>query len=150
LLIKHATGLDFVLHHGEFCRSFGSACADRKQNPTIDETGGRILAYILAHELSILNTHLKPTTEKPRNHLLDTAFAGLHTALTEDAEFGGSLIRPVSCEKVVTGALALYGMDHLDSALYLLTLLKSADGFDKALVEIVRQHFGVSGWTAPF
>jgi hypothetical protein len=150
LLLRHATGLDFVRHHGQFCRSFGTECVDRKQNPTPDETGGRILAHILAHELRVIDTYLKPTAETPRNHLLDTAFAGLHSALIEGTEFGGGLHRPVSCEKVVTGALALYGMDQLDAALHLLTLLKSADGFDKALVEIVRQHFGVMGWTAPF
>jgi hypothetical protein len=150
LLLREATGLDFVRHHGQYCRSFPATCVDRHQNPGPDETGGRILAYILAHELGILDKHLKPTTPSGRNLLIDRAYAGLHTALTKDADFEGNLTRSSSCEKVVIGALALYGMDQMDSALYLLTLLKSAEGFDKALAEIVRQHFGIAGWTAPF
>ena len=147
LMLRRATGLDFVKHHDQYCRAFGSPTDDCKQSP--NETGGRILAYILAHELRILDAHLKPTPEKARNYLLDIAYEGLHTALIENAEFGGSLVRPASCEKVVNGALALYGMDQFDLALHLLTLLKSADGFDNALVEIVRQHLAVTGWTAP-
>jgi hypothetical protein len=41
-------------------------------------------------------------------------------------------------------------MDQLRSTLELLTLLKSADGLNKALVTIVRRHFGVPDWVAPF
>jgi hypothetical protein len=41
-------------------------------------------------------------------------------------------------------------MDQLRSTLELLTLLKSADGFNKALVAIVQRHFGVPDWVAPF
>jgi hypothetical protein len=147
LRLKRATGLDFVKHHDQYCRPFGSPTADCKQTP--DETGGRVLAYILAHEIHALDAHLKPTPEQPRNHLLNMAFAGLHSALTEGAEFGGSLRRQTSCEKVLRGALALYGMDQMDSALHLLTLVESADGFDEALIEIVREHFSLADWS-PF
>jgi len=149
LSLRSTTGLNFVSHHSEYCRTFGNSCTERRENPTWDKTGGRILAYILAHELIVLNTHLKPTPENPRNQLLDTAFTGVHAALTEDGEFGGSLIRPASCKKIVIGALALYGMDQVDSAADPLTLLKSADGFDTALVETIRDHFGAPEWTAP-
>jgi hypothetical protein len=55
-----------------------------------------------------------------------------------------------SCDKVATDALALYGMDQLGSALKLLTLLRSADDFDKALMAIVQRHFGVPDWVGPF
>jgi hypothetical protein len=146
LLLRKATGFDFISHHGRFCRTFGSPRTECKQDPS--ETGGRILAFILANELRVLNSQFKPTAEK-RNHLLDTAFVGLRSALSDATEYDGSLVRQSSCEKAVTGALALYGMDQLDSALHLLTLLKSADGFDKALLEIVRQHFGLADWTPP-
>jgi hypothetical protein len=148
LYIREATGLDFISHHPQFCGIDGSACAERRENPTWDETGGRILAYLLAREINILNKHLKPEGSK-RNQLLDTAFGGLHTALSK-ADFSDGLHLPASCDKLVTGALALYGMDQLGSTLELLTLLKSADGFNKALVAIVQRHFGVPDWVAPF
>lgn len=63
LHLRQATGLAFVSHHPQFCRTFGTACADRKENPTWDQTGGRILAYILAHKIRILDAHLRPTAE---------------------------------------------------------------------------------------
>jgi hypothetical protein len=149
LHLRKATGLNFVSHHPQYCSIFGSACVDRRANPTWDETGGRILAYLLAHEIHVLDKHLNRNRSE-RNQLLDTAFNGLHTALSEKTDFGGSLHVAASCEKVVTGALALYGMDQLDTTLQLLTLLKSADGLNKALVAIVQRHFGVPDWIAPF
>ena len=148
LHLREATGLDFISHHQQFCSIDGSTCMERRKNPTWDETGGRILAHLLAHQIGVLNRHLKPERGK-RNQLLDTAFSGLHSALNE-ANFGGPLHLSKSCDNVVTGALALYGMDQLDSTLQLLALLKSADGFNKALVAIVRRHFGVPDWIAPF
>jgi hypothetical protein len=148
LHLREATGLDFVSHNQQFCSIHGNTCAERKENPTRDKTGGRILAYLLAHEIRVLNKHLKPEEGK-RNQLLDTAFSGLHAALSQ-SDFGGPLHVAASCDKVVTGALALYGMDQLESTLELLTLLKSADGFNKALVGIVQRHFGIPDWVAPF
>jgi hypothetical protein len=147
LYLREATGLDFVSHHQQFCSIDGNACVERRDNPTWDKTGGRILAHILAREIRVLNTHLKPEGGK-RNQLLDTAYSGLHGALS-DAKFGGALHIPASCDTIVTGALALYGMDQLASTLELLALLKSADGFNKALVAIVERHFGVQNWVAP-
>jgi hypothetical protein len=148
LPLRNATGLNFVSHHPTICTIDGSACADRRENPSWDKTGGRISAYLLAHDINVLNKHLKPEPGK-RNQLLDTAYNGLHTALSE-ADFGGTLHVPASCDKVVTGALALYGMDQFGSTLKLLTLLRSADGFDKALVAMARRHFDIPDWVAPF
>lgn len=69
---------------------------------------------------------------------------------TDNNKFNGPLVLTSSCEKVLWGALALYGMDQLELARSELTLLKSIDGFKNALVKTVRQHFGVETWTAPF
>jgi hypothetical protein len=148
LSLRKATGLNFISHHPQFCSIDGNACAERRDNPTWDEIGGRILAYLLAHDIGVLNKHLKPDGGK-RNQLLDTAFSGLQSALSE-TKFGGALHLPESCDKVLTGALALYGMDQLDATHQLLSLLKSADGFNKALVAVVQRHFGVPDWVAPF
>ena len=147
LYLREATGLNFVSHNEKLCSIYGEACEERSENPSWDKTGGRILAYLLAHEIHNLNKHLTPETGK-RNQLLDTAFSGLHAALSE-ADFGGALHLPASCDKVVTGALALYGMDQSSSTGELLTLLKSADGFNKALVAKIQHHFGVPDWAAP-
>jgi hypothetical protein len=150
LHLRKTTGLNFVSHHPQLCRAFGSSCVDRRDNPTRDETGGRVLAYVLGHEIHVLDKYLKPTGGQDRNQLLDTAYNGLHAALYDETDFGGPLHNAASCEKVVTGALALYGMDQLRSALDLLTLLKSAEGLNKALAEIVRKHFRAPDWIAPF
>jgi hypothetical protein len=147
LLLREATGLDFVSHHPQYCRTFGSTRTECKQEPS--ETGGRILAYILAHKRRVLDAHFKPT-ESQRNYLLDTAFLGLRTALSKNLKVGGGPLNySSSCESAVTGALALYGLDQLDSARRLLALISTAYGFEIALLEVVRQHFAAPGWALP-
>lgn len=117
LYLWECTGLDFVRHHGEKCSLFGRDCSERKANPSPTKTGGLILSHILACELRTIDTHLRPTIEKSRNEVLDTAYTGLHNDLIMEAKFGGALKEASSCQKALTGALALYGMDRLDSAL---------------------------------
>jgi hypothetical protein len=149
LWLRDAIGLDFVQHNGQYCRTFGFNCPDRTGNPTPEETGGRLLAYILTREARAVDRHLQPTKENPRNPLLDKAFIGLQNALTENGDFDGNLRQLASCEKAVLGGLALYGIDQLGSTQFLLTLLESADRFKPAIKKIVQDHFDFPEWTAP-
>jgi hypothetical protein len=146
--LDRATGLDFVVHHAQYCRQFGADCLDRNQQPQPPRTGGRILAYILGHELHVLDNHLKPTADEPadRLDLLDIAFSGLRAVLRPNARFGGVIANSASCKNVVRGALALYGMDQSETARNLLSLVASMNAFDEALTAIVRQHFAAAGW----
>jgi hypothetical protein len=150
LFLWECIGLDFVRHHGQICSVFRLDCAERKTNPSPYQTGGLILSHILARELRTIDTHLRPTMEKPRNQLLDTAYTGLHDDLIKEAQFGGVLKVPSSCQKALIGALALYGMDRLDSAVHMLTLLNSSELAKSALTKVVQDHFGMPTWTAPF
>jgi hypothetical protein len=149
LFLWECTGVDFVRHHGTHCSVFGRDCSELKANPSIYRTGGLILSHILARELRSIDRHLRPTMEGPRNQLLDTAYQGLHSDLIMVAKVGGPLKQPTSCQKALTGALALYGMDRLESALELLSLLESTERGKDALTRIVRDHFGESTWVAP-
>jgi hypothetical protein len=147
LWLREGNGLDFIDHNPQICRTYRSLHADCKQKPP--ETGGRILAYILAHNVHDLDAHLKPKGSQ-RNHLLDMAFLGLRTALAQDLKFGGGPLNFAgSCERAVTGALALYGMDQLARARHLLTLISTVYGFEAALLEVVRQHFSAPEWMPP-
>jgi hypothetical protein len=147
LLLREVNRLDFITHNPTICRTYRFLRAECKQEP--EKTGGRILAYILAHKVHVLDPHLKPIGNE-RNHLLDMAFNGLRTALSRNVQFGaGPLNYSASCEDAVTGALALYGLDQLDPARRLLTRISSTYLFEAALLEVVREHFAAPGWTAP-
>jgi hypothetical protein len=146
LLLERSTGLNFVQHNERYCRTFGSDCEDRRRNPPFQKTGGRMLSYVLGHELHVLDRHLKPQGLEDRYNLLDSAFTGLWLELTKKTTFGGALKSPDSYESVVLGALALYGMDQVEQAQNLLSLIASKDSFEQVLTEIVRKHFGAPKW----
>ncbi len=149
LALDRATGLGFVAHHPRICNSYGAAnCDDIKQPPSIQRTGGRILGYVLGHDLSIIDKHLRPTKDDPalRFDDFDTAFSGLYRDLLRNVKFAGTINNPGSRRAVVKGALALFGMDQKTSAQDLISLLASGDTLKETLTEIVRQHFATPGW----
>ena len=46
-------------------------------------------------------------------------------------------------------ALALYGYGKTAAARELIALLNSPDTFEKALTEVVNEHFEIKDWTLP-
>lgn len=146
LSLDRCTGLDFVKHHEIYCRPYGLNCEDRKNQPTSQRTGGRILSFVLGNAQHVLDTLLKPADGMQPYTELDTAYDGLETQLTTKVKFGGGVSSESNCQHVVRGALALYGSDQLDRAKNLLGLISSEENFTKALTEIVRTHFNDPAW----
>lgn len=149
LRLTRSTGIEFVSHHPRICRA-SPACKDLRSNPTPAQTGGRLLSFVLGHDIHSLDIHLKPSQDSPadRDDLLDTALDGIKHALIDETEFGGALTRNDSCENAVRGALALYGMDQSSSARKLVSLIKSTSLCKRALTRIVRDHFNSPGWSS--
>jgi hypothetical protein len=146
LSLDRCTGIDFVQHHEQYCRPFGTACEDRLYQPSVHWTGGRMLSFVLGHGLHILDGHLKPQGAKQPFTELDTGYSGLVRYLPAQVEFAGPIAADGLCENVVHGALALYGMDQADQARKLLNLISSKENFTKALKAIVRAHFSDPTW----
>jgi hypothetical protein len=145
LSLGRCIGLDFVSHHELYCRPFGTSCADRKHTP--QRTGGRFLSFILAKELHLIDALIKPADGEPPFTPLDTAYDGLDRGLSTQVKFGGSIIEDASCQEIVRGALALYGLDQLDQAKKLLAHLAAKEHLTKALTSIIQTHFGDPNWT---
>lgn len=143
LKLSRSTGLAFVQHNRDFCRPFRNNCDDRRDQPPPQKTGGRMLSYVLGHDLHILDRHFN---RAERYNLLNQSYIGLHHALTSQTEFSGALRRDESCATVVRGALALYGLDQFDQARKLLSLISSEEHFNEALAEIIGKHFGDPEW----
>src|ERR1700722_9680431 len=61
--------------------------------------------------------------------------------------FGGGGKSKSSRRAVLRGALALHGSGNSSAARELIKLLKSQEVFEKALTEVVNDHFGITGWT---
>jgi hypothetical protein len=152
LLLDNASGLDFVKHHEKFCQPRVHNCEDMRKQPSTAETGSKILAYILGHDLHILDKHLKPSesiNENEHNFLFEGAYRGLRQALSS-SKFGGALELNESCDKVARGALALYGMDQIERAKALLSVIMKVGYFESALRRVVRAHFRTPTWTPKF
>lgn len=143
LMLRRSIGLTFVQHNRDYCRLHGSACEDRREQPLPQKTGGRMLSYILGHNLHLLDRHFN---KAERFNLLVQSYVGLHHELTTGADFGGALRRDESCDTIVRGALALYGMDQVEQARNLLGLVSSQEHFEEALTAIVREHFRDPEW----
>jgi hypothetical protein len=145
LSLARCKGLNFVEHHPKICRIDGPQCSELTAKPL--RTAGRVLSYILGHELHVLDTHLRPTGDDPANRddLLDDCLYGLQE-LTHRVRFRGQINEEMQCESVSRGALALLGMDRSQSACELLGYIASKAQFDNALTAIVRKHFEVPKW----
>jgi hypothetical protein len=146
LSLNRCTGLDFVLHHAQHCRADGAGCEDRLNQPTPQQTGGRMLAFVLGHGLHVLDSHLKPPQPKQSWTELDVGYGGLEVLLPERVKFDGAISADGQCQDVVRGSLALYGLDQVDQARKLLALISSEENFTKALKAIVRAHFDDPDW----
>jgi hypothetical protein len=148
LLLENCIGLNFVEHHPTICTVDGSNCSEL--TTLTRETGGRILAFLLGHELHVLDTHLRPEHAQPSQRimfdLLDTAVLGLDQRLQLFTRFNGQAGLPRTCRQIVQGAMALYGMDRTKQARELLALIASSAHYNQALTEIIREHFGVTDW----
>jgi hypothetical protein len=145
LFLENTIGLDFITHSGDYCSAYGSACEDRQKQPQPYRTGGRFLAYILGHNIHIVDGHFKKLDSFKRTRLLDVAYPGLYLALAK-AGFAGRLAKKDSCEAATRGALALYGMDQVQDAHALRSLISSKDHFERSLRRIIRKHFDLPRW----
>ena len=105
-----------------------------------------MLAFVLGNGLRILDGHLKPPGVKQPFTALDTAYHGLAVNLPTRVKFTGAISADGECQNVVRGSLALYGVDQVDQAKNLLTLISSTENFEKALKAIVREHFADPTW----
>jgi hypothetical protein len=143
---------DFISHHSTKCRLNGRNCPECGA-PTY-RIGGRVLAFLLGNNLHAIDHVLKLPSKFDAARLLgdavDTGVDGIIRAIGKKRDrFGGAIKAEASRQAALLGALALYGADQKDSALKLIALLNSKEIFEKALVEIVNAHFGISGWTLP-
>jgi hypothetical protein len=98
LSLDRCTGLEFVQHHQDYCRPFGSECEDRQYQPSERLTGGRLLSFILGHGLHVLDEHLKPPNGKQPFTNLDIGYEGLEKALQSQVRFGGPIKRDDRCQ----------------------------------------------------
>jgi hypothetical protein len=147
LPLDKVSGLDFVKHHEKICPPREHNCDEMKNQPSTGQTGGKVLSYILGHGLHVLDKHLKPS-EPPaqENSLFEQAYVGLRHALSSST-YGGALNLNESCDRATRGALALYGMDQVETARDLLSLIMEKKYFESALRRVVRAHFNTPAWT---
>ncbi|MGY3484439.1 hypothetical protein ACVW1C_002322 [Bradyrhizobium sp. USDA 4011] len=151
LELADCTGFSFIRHRPDRCRLYQSGCKDR--NAPTYRIGGRVLAFLLGNSLHSVDSQLKAANafrpEQPLSDAVDTGVDGILRVLGKADNFGGALVRPLSAEAALMGALALYGSDQRKAALELVGMLKSNSVFEKALVNIIEKHFGVNGWSLP-
>jgi hypothetical protein len=46
LPLDRCIGLNLVQHHEQYCRPYRNACEDRKNQPTAQRTGGKMLSFV--------------------------------------------------------------------------------------------------------
>lgn len=143
--------LSFIGHHPSLCRPDGQQCPDRSASP--EKTGSRLLAFILGSNVAAANhALLKERNDRSMRLTPDAqnAVTGIWRALANKKDrFTGSLHKPASRRSTLRGALALYGSDQLVAARNLVSLLQSREVFEKALIEVIEEHFQISGYQLP-
>jgi hypothetical protein len=150
--LDDCTDFDFIGHHATICRLNGSSCVDF--STTSRTVGGRVMAFLLGHELHTVDHVLARASRldpgRPLSNAVDVGVNGILRALGRKKErFGGGVKSKSSRKAVARSALALYGYGKTAAARELIALLNSADTFEKALTEVVKEHFEIEGWTPP-
>ena len=105
-----------------------------------------MLSFTLAKEIHLIDDLFKSAGGTPPFTPLDMAYDGLQRVLSSQVNFGGSIVEDASCQEIVRGALALYGLDQVDQAKKLMAHLAAKDHLTEALIAIIRTHFGDPGW----
>lgn len=149
--LGRCTGLSFIAHHPQMCRPDGPACKYKSVNP--ERTGGCVLAFLLGSNLDAADHAL--LREKSDGSIRLTPAAqdgvrGIWRALGNKKErFSGGIKKAASRRSILRGALALHGTGQYQAAKELVSLLQSRDIFEQALVEIIEEHFDITGYTLP-
>ena len=148
--LDECTGIKFIDHHESICRLNGASCTDFKA--TAERIGGKVIAFLLGYGLHtvdhILTQRSRPHRTKTLNHATNVGIDGvLRTLGRKKDRFGGPIKSEPSRRPLVRGALALYGCGKTAAAQELIALLNSRGTFEKALSEIVNEHFRLKDWT---
>jgi hypothetical protein len=150
--LEDCTGLEFISHHSQICRLNGANCPDF--DTTAEKVGGGVMAFLLGNGLHSFDDVLTQGSRRRADRLLsravDMGISGIWRTLGRRKElFGGAIKSKSSRNAVLRGALALYGHGKTSAARELVALLSSQGTFEKALEEVVNEHFEIAGWTLP-
>ncbi len=149
--LEDCTGFDFISHNSTYCRPNGSECPDF--HTSTGKVGGRVMAFMLGNGLHsidhVLNQPSECEPERPLSRAVDRGIGGICLALGKKDRFGGPVKSESSRKAVLRGALALYGYGKTAAAKELVALLNSQSTFERALTEVVNNHFGVKNYTVP-
>ena len=144
--LKDCTGLSFVSHNLNYCRTYASACAYRQVSQ--NETAGRVLAFLLSSNSNRRARKLITERQNGTVHLTSEAASGVngiwHALGRNSDNFVGGIKKAKSRHAVLLGALKLYSAEQDQAARELVALLSSQNVFEKALVEIIQKKAGVA------
>lgn len=151
VFLRDCTDISFMSHHHSICRLYGPGCKYRTV-PT-QRMAGRVLAFLLSSDLHAVNTVLveesQDGTRCPTSEVQQGA-SGIWWALgSRKKDFCGGIKRAAPRQSVLRGALALYSTERDQAARDLISLLHSQEVFEKALTEIIEEHFDIEGYQLP-
>ena len=145
------TGLSFVFHHPLICRLDSSRCAYKGTNR--ERSAGQVLALLLSSNRHTVDHALLEKRHDGNRTLTSEAengVTGICRALGSKKErFCGVIKKAVSRKSALRGALALYGTEQNQAAKNLISLLHSQEVFEKALIEIIEEHFDLDDYKLP-
>jgi hypothetical protein len=108
------------------------------------------MALLLGQNLHAIDHVLKRSSDSdPADSLSNAVDVGVHGISRvlggRQERFGGAVKSESSRKAVMRGALGLYGYGNVCAARELIHLLNSSGVFEKALTEVVNEHFKIEG-----
>jgi len=151
LELDHCTDMDFVEHNQSVCRPFGSLCPERKTSKSV--VSARVLAFLLANDLHCVDSVLKKPsifdTSRPLSDTVDAAATSISRQLRDKYDYSGRVESKDEQLSILSAALGSLAAGQKNTALNLVSLLKSPECFDLRLENVINRHFGTSGWKLP-
>ena len=130
--------IDFVQHHRDLCKDYGSRCKHR-YSPY--EARFFVLATVLAQTEHSVDALLWRDDTWP-NHV-DEFVRYFEETLSIYADFDGVVRKKPHSDSLVLGVLSLCASLQIDNAIALLSLFQKKTRFQRALYRIVANHFGL-------
>ena len=144
LPLDMCTKIEFIKHHDKFCQHNGHSCPYLGAMPY--QVSGTVMAFILGNSIHSVDSALSPDGKD--RYQIDSGITCIYMALGGDKSkrFTGEIKKSAPRQAILRGALTLYGSDQKTTAKELISLLTNRDVFEKALCELVIEHFGWSDY----
>lgn len=139
--LENCKGLNFVMHHRNFCSIDASKCQDKSVD--IFEAGKRFIANVIANDLPVEYHFFGKSRGSAKGNL--TRVFKQFLRFTVDFDFIGSIrSKDSSADTLVRAALNFYHLGEMENFETLICMFKSRTDFKDTILTLITKKFKIT------